>query len=59
MGLVEVHWRHTGEDLTVEAAVPVGATGVLRLPGQPDRELVPGRHTTTVPFTAAGSQESQ
>ena len=49
MGLVEVHWRQTGEDLTVEAAVPVGATGVIRLPGQPDRELASGRHTITVP----------
>ena len=58
-GLVEVHWRQTGEDLAVEVAVPAGTTGVLRLPGQPDRELVPGRHTITVPFTAAGSQESQ
>ena len=56
---MEVHWRQTGEDLAVEVAVPAGTTGVLRLPGQPDRELVPGRHTITVPFTAAGSQESQ
>ena len=32
-GLVEVHWRQTGEDLTVEAAVPAGATGVLAAAG--------------------------
>ena len=57
-GLVEVHWRQTGEDLTVEAAVPAGATGVIRLPGQPDRELASGQHTITVPITATRSQES-
>jgi len=57
-GLVEVHWRQTGEDLTVEAAVPAGATGVIRLPGQPDRELASGRHTITVPIAATRSQES-
>ncbi len=48
-GLVEVHWRQTGQNLTVEAAVPAGVTGVIRLPGQPDRELVSGRYTITVP----------
>jgi alpha-L-rhamnosidase len=58
-GLVDVHWRQAGDELTVEAAVPDGAAGVLRLPGQPDRELAPGRHAITVPFTVAGSQESQ
>jgi alpha-L-rhamnosidase len=57
-GLVEVHWRQTGEDLTVEAAVPAGVTGVLRLPGQPDREIADGRHTITIPITATRSQES-
>jgi hypothetical protein len=48
-GLVEVHWRQTEQDLTVEAAVPAGVTGVIRLPGQPDRELVSSRQTITVP----------
>jgi alpha-L-rhamnosidase len=48
-GLVEVHWRDTGPDLSVEAAVPAGVSGVIRLPGQPDRELAPGRHTITAP----------
>ena len=57
-GLVDVHWHHTGEDLTVEVTVPAGVTGLLRLPGQPDRELAAGRHAVTVPFTTAGSQES-
>jgi alpha-L-rhamnosidase len=48
-GLVEVRWHETGQDLTVEAALPAGVTGVIRLPGEPDRELTPGRHTITVP----------
>jgi alpha-L-rhamnosidase len=48
-GLVEVQWRQTGQDLTVEAAVPAGVDGVLRLPGEPDRELASGRHVITVP----------
>jgi alpha-L-rhamnosidase len=48
-GLVEVCWRVTGPDLTVETAVPAGVTGVIRLPGEPDRELPSGAHTITVP----------
>jgi alpha-L-rhamnosidase len=46
-GPVEVRWSktETGQDLTVEAAVPAGVTAVLRLPGEPDRELSSGRHT--------------
>jgi alpha-L-rhamnosidase len=48
-GLVDVHWRQTEEDLTVEAALPAGVSGVIRLPGEPDRELTSGRHTSTVP----------
>jgi alpha-L-rhamnosidase len=47
-GLVAVHWRQTGQDLTVGTTVPAGVTGVLRLPGEPDRELAPGVHTITV-----------
>jgi alpha-L-rhamnosidase len=57
-GLVEVRWHQAGEDLTVEAAVPAGLTGVIRLPGQPDQEIADGRHTITIPGTAAGSQEN-
>ena len=48
-GLVEVRWRDTGPELTVEAAIPAGVSGVIRLPGEPDRELVAGRHTITAP----------
>jgi alpha-L-rhamnosidase len=46
---VEVHWRDTGPELTVEAAIPAGVSGVIRLPGEPDRELGAGRHTITAP----------
>ncbi len=46
-GPVEVHWSKTDQDLTVEAVVPAGATAILRLPGEPDRELSPGRHTVS------------
>ena len=48
-GLVEVRWQETEQDLTVEAIVPAGVTGVIRLPGEPDRELASGRQTITVP----------
>jgi len=46
---VEVRWRQTGQELSVETAVPAGVTGVIRLPGEPDREVVSGGHTITVP----------
>jgi alpha-L-rhamnosidase len=48
-GLVEVRWRETEQDLTVQAAIPAGVTGVIRLPGQPERALTSGRHTIGVP----------
>ena len=48
-GLVEVSWRVTGQDLTVETAVPAGVPGVIRLPGEPDRELTSSGQTITVP----------
>jgi alpha-L-rhamnosidase len=48
-GLVEVHWRDTGPELIVEAAIPAGVSCVIRLPDEPDRELAAGRHTITTP----------
>ena len=48
-GLVEVHWREAEPDLTIDVTIPAGVTAVVRLPGQPDRELAPGGHTITVP----------
>jgi hypothetical protein len=44
-----VYWRQTEQDFTIEAALPGGVAGVIRLPGEPDRELAPGGHTITVP----------
>jgi alpha-L-rhamnosidase len=51
-GQVEVHWQEAEPDLTIDVTVPAGVTGVVRLPGQPDRELASGGHTITVPCTA-------
>ena len=48
-GPVEVRWRVAGPDFTIEAALPAGVTGVIRLPGEPDRELASGEHAITVP----------
>lgn len=48
-GLVEVHWREAEPDLTIDVTIPAGVTAVVRLPGQPDRELASGGHTITVP----------
>jgi hypothetical protein len=46
---VEVHWHETEQDFTIEAGLPAGVTGVIRLPGEPDRELASGGHTITIP----------
>ena len=51
-GPVEVRWRETGQYLTVDAALPAGVTGVMRLPGEPDRELGSGGCSVTVPVAA-------
>jgi alpha-L-rhamnosidase len=51
---VEVHWRDTGPELNVEAAMPAGVSGMIRLPGEPDRELASGRHSITVPVRRRG-----
>jgi alpha-L-rhamnosidase len=48
-GPVEVRWHETGPDFIIETALPAGVTGVLRLPGEPDREVASGGHTITVP----------
>jgi alpha-L-rhamnosidase len=48
-GLVEVHWQEAEPDLTIDVTIPAGVTAVVRLPGQPDRELTSGGHTITVP----------
>ncbi|MFF1635848.1 family 78 glycoside hydrolase catalytic domain [Leifsonia sp. NPDC058248] len=49
-GRIAVRWSLAGDQLTVEAELPAGVEGVLRLPGQDDRPLVAGTVSTTVPL---------
>jgi alpha-L-rhamnosidase len=51
-GQVGVHWFISGANLTVQTDVPEGVGGILRLPGQSDQPLQPGRSTTTIPMGA-------
>jgi alpha-L-rhamnosidase len=46
-GLVDVTWRHDGERLAVEAELPEGVKGILRLPGNAD-QVFTGRATAIV-----------
>ena len=52
-GRVAVHWRIDDGKFTVDAELPEGVTGVLRLPGQDDRPLAGGRATATVALPAS------
>lgn len=49
-GHIAVHWIVAGDEFTVDADVPAGVEGVLRLPGQEDRALEPGHVSITVPI---------
>ncbi|MEO7018506.1 MAG: family 78 glycoside hydrolase catalytic domain [Leifsonia sp.] len=49
-GRVAVKWSISEDQLTVQAELPAGVEGVLRLPGQDDRPLASGAVTVTVPF---------
>lgn len=51
-GRVAVRWTVDGDELTVDAELPAGVDGVLRLPGQDDRPLTGGPVSVTVPFAA-------
>jgi alpha-L-rhamnosidase len=51
-GRIAVRWTLSGDQLTVEAEIPAGVEGVLRLPGQDDRPLDAGAVSTTVPLPA-------
>ncbi|WP_223693462.1 alpha-L-rhamnosidase [Leifsonia poae] len=51
-GRVAVAWTLVGDTLTVEADIPSGVDAVLRLPGQPERPLEAGHHSTTVVIPA-------
>jgi alpha-L-rhamnosidase len=42
-GRVRVHWRLVDGELTVDAELPDGVDGILRLPGEEDRRISGGR----------------
>lgn len=44
-GTVSVSYKHNGDQVTIDVRVPVGATAVLRLPGNVERELGTGDHS--------------
>lgn len=52
-GPVRVHWTVEGDALTVEAELPAGVEGVLRLPGRDDQAIGAGRvsASSTLPAT--------
>lgn len=52
-GRIAVRWELEGDQLTVEADVPSGITGILRLPGQDDRPLSAGHLTEKVTIVPA------
>ncbi|GAB3794307.1 glycoside hydrolase family 78 protein [Humibacter antri] len=52
-GRVAVHWTLADGQFTVDAELPDGVTGALRLPGQEDRPLTSGRTTATVRLPAS------
>ena len=49
-GRIAVRWQLVDGVLTVDAELPDGVDGVLRLPGQDDRALADGKLFFTVPF---------
>jgi alpha-L-rhamnosidase len=49
-GRIAVRWTVAGDEFTLDADVPVGVEGVLRLPGQEDRALTSGHVSVTVPL---------
>jgi alpha-L-rhamnosidase len=46
-GRVSVRWHVDGDSFTVDAELPEGVDGVLRLPGREDQALTAGRATAT------------
>lgn len=51
-GRVAVRWQLVEGVLTVDAELPDGVNGVLRLSGQDDRALAGGKLSVTVPFAS-------
>ena len=54
-GRIRVHWALDGTLLTVDGQLPDGVKGILRLPGQPDRELDGGPIQAEVELGASRS----
>lgn len=56
-GRVAVRWALDGDQMTVEAELPEGVDGVVRLPGAPEQHMTGGsfRVTSTVPSAVAAS----
>ncbi|MDA8440594.1 MAG: family 78 glycoside hydrolase catalytic domain [Propionibacterium sp.] len=52
-GRVRVHWTVADKHLTVEAELPDGVTGLLRLPGQEDRRVGSGPLRAVVEVNSA------
>jgi alpha-L-rhamnosidase len=44
-GIASVRWDLVGGRLEVSATIPEGTEAVLRLPGEDDQTVGPGRHT--------------
>ena len=49
-GRIAVRWQLVDGVLTVDAELPDGVDGVLRLPGQDDRAFADGKLSVIVPF---------
>jgi alpha-L-rhamnosidase len=43
-GPVTTEWRRTGNDVVLDVGIPVGATALIRLAGQPDQRAGSGTH---------------
>ncbi|WP_125612361.1 alpha-L-rhamnosidase [Specibacter cremeus] len=50
-GRISVRWVLTEGQLVIDADLPSGVEGILRLPGQDDRALTGGPVSVSVPFT--------
>jgi alpha-L-rhamnosidase len=46
-GTVSTEWTRTGQSMTLDVTVPIGATATIRVPGQPDQRVASGTHRVT------------
>ena len=51
VGRIESGWEIEGDEVRYRFRVPLAATALLRLPGEPETELGPGEHVLTRRFT--------